>query len=287
MSNQITTIQQRMDMFKEQVISIRPQLSAALCSPRHLEQFEQCLFTCATTNPKLLDTTPESRLAAAIQCAHLQLFPDSMVGYAYLVPFKVKGIPTCQLIIGYKGFEQLVRRSGAIDKIVARAVYPGEHLVVRYGTEDRLEHTPDMADVNRQDNTITHVYVIAYYKSGASQFHIMTRSAVEKYRMRSRMGSKNEGPWLTDWPIMALKTCFKRLVPFLPVTTTTLFAAQLDDFNDLGIPQQLENIPPGLPGLIDSALGETESLNKPSIVVDSTTPDPENATEIAPSVGAQ
>ena len=241
MTTQLTTTQQRMGEFRKALeLTYGEQIKASLPSPRDFNRFCQAMLTCAGVNPKLLETTLESRIACAIQCAHLGLFPDTVIGYAYLVPFfnKKKQASECHLIPGYKGLMQLTRRSGEISVIQARAVYKDDEFRVALGTSDHLTHTPG-PNYDGDTSLITHVYAIAAYKSGGMQFETMTRERVETYRARSRAGQS--GPWVTDWLPMALKTVIKRLIPFLPSATVAIYAAQLDDMDERGVPQNLQS----------------------------------------------
>lgn len=249
MTTQLMSPQARMGEFREALeLTYAQQIKASMPTPAEFDRFCQAVLTCATANPKLLKTTLESRVAAAIQCAHLGLYPDTIIGYAYLVPFynSKKGASECHLIVGYKGLIQLAMRSDRIASIQARAVYEGDAFKIKLGTQDEIVHEPGPlydGDVSK----ITHVYAIAVHKTGEHQFETMTRERVESYRSRSR--AKNSGPWVTDWLPMALKTVAKRLFPYLPSATAASYAAQLDDLDERGIPQNLAG---NTPNMIDA-----------------------------------
>lgn len=282
MTTEITTAQQRMDSYKEAIHNVSPQLVSALGGPSNLEKFKQAIFTCATVNPKILLCSANSIAVAAIQCAHLQLFPLGITGDAYLVPYR----DVCKLILGYRGLAKLARRSGMISKIVARPVYPADEFAAVYGTEDTLIHRPDMSVVAHDDKDITHVYCICYYKSGVSQFEVMNRADIEAHRRKH--ASPKSTAWRDHWLPMAQKTVFKLGAGYLPMSVETQFAVEIDDRAEHGRDQMLDKTPPNLARLIDSAMtadGGNSGTDDP-IVIDSQVMPPENAADTAP-LGAE
>src|SRR5215472_6358831 len=63
-------------------------------------------------NPKLMHCTRQSLFNAAMSAACLGLECDGVTGQAFLIPFEVRGTPTAQLVIGYKGYNTMAARSG-------------------------------------------------------------------------------------------------------------------------------------------------------------------------------
>jgi len=55
---------------------------------------------------------------------------------------------------------------------------------------------------------------------------VMTKKEVEAVRARAK--AKNNGPWVTDWVPMALKTVFKRAMTFAPKTDDLAKALHYD-----------------------------------------------------------
>ena len=85
------------------------------------------------SSPALMQCTQESLVGAVIQTAQIGLQPGNM-GYVYLVPFnnskKINGSwvkqRECQLIIGYKGYVELVNRSGKATILSAEVVFEND-----------------------------------------------------------------------------------------------------------------------------------------------------------------
>lgn len=61
-------------------------------------------------------------IAAMMQSAQLGLEPNTPLGQAYLIPYKVKGMDKVQFQIGYKGLLELAHRSGKIKTLYAHEV---------------------------------------------------------------------------------------------------------------------------------------------------------------------
>lgn len=225
---------------------VQAQLKAAL--PRHMtaERMARIATTEMRKVPKLGQCDPMSFLGAVIQCAQLGLEPGNALGHAYILPFdkreKVGGqwktVRTeAQVIIGYRGMIDLARRSGQIVSIDARAVYEGDKFECLLGLDARIDHVPDWQNPNRADpSKLRFVYAVAKLKDGGIQFDVMSRAEVEGIRARSK--SADNGPWVTDFAAMAVKTVVRRLFKFLPVSIEMQTAVGLDEMAEAGVSQQ-------------------------------------------------
>lgn len=224
--------------------SMQAQIKAAL--PRHMtpERLARIVTTEIRKTPKLAECTPVSFFGAVIQCAQLGLEPGNALGHAYILPYDKsvktdtgwKKVPEAQLIIGYRGMIDLARRSGQIISIDARAVYEGDKFECRLGLDPHIEHEPDWTNANRADAAkLQFVYAVAKLKDGGIQFDVMSRAEIDGIRARSKAASN--GPWVTDYSAMALKTVVRRLFKFLPVSIEIQMAVGLDERAEAGLSQ--------------------------------------------------
>jgi recombination protein RecT len=191
--------------------------------PRHMtaDRMARIALTEFRKNPSLMKCDPASLFGAVIQCAQLGLEPGGALGHAYLIPFenRKKNITEVQFIIGYRGMIDLARRSGQIVSL-----------------ESTLRHVPDWQNANRtKDDKLQFVYAVAKLKDGGTQFEVMSRAEVIAIRSRSRAASS--GPWVTDFPAMALKTVIRRLFKYLPVSVEMQQAVGLDEQVESGLSQ--------------------------------------------------
>lgn len=229
---------------------VQAQLKVAL--PRHMtaERMARIATTEMRKVPKLGQCDPMSFLGAVIQCAQLGLEPGNALGHAYILPFDkrekrggqwVTVRTEAQVIIGYRGMIDLARRSGQIVSIEARAVYEGDKFDCSLGLDSKLTHEPDWQNPNRSTaDRLIFVYAVAKLKDGGVQFDVMSRAEVDGIRARSK--SADNGPWVTDYPAMALKTVVRRLFKFLPVSIEIQRAVGLDELADAGVSQQNSSI---------------------------------------------
>lgn len=200
--------------------------------PRHLnpDRLLKVALMSVDRNPDLAACSTQSLIRCVLQCAELGLDPGNALGGAYLVPYK--GVAT--LIVGYRGYVELARRSGAVSSIEAHVVYARDAFTITYGLEPQLRHEPYLGDEDRGE--LRAVYAIARFKDDAAppQFDHMIRAELEKAKASSQTGRKNVGPWRDWYEEMARKTVVRRLIKYLPMTPELQTAADVDDQAEVG-----------------------------------------------------
>lgn len=93
--------------------------------------------------PKLAMCTSESVLGSIMICTNLQLEPNTVLGHAYLIPYRqrAKGqhgwytFMECQLQIGYRGFVELMHRNPKLVVLQAGAVHTKDEFEAAIGSE--------------------------------------------------------------------------------------------------------------------------------------------------------
>lgn len=195
------------------------------------ERIIRTALTAVNQNPTLLECDRASLMKCLVEAAQLGI--EFTLGRGYLVPYKGKAT----LIVGYLGLLDLARRSGDIKSVSAAGVYEGDEFTYSRGLEvDDLSH---VSKVDPAPEKLTAVYCIVRFKSGGYQFGVMTRKQVDAVRARS--AAKNNGPWVTDYEAMAIKTVMKRTLKFCPMSIEMARAISLDDGADAG-EQHLEGM---------------------------------------------
>lgn len=204
------------------------QAEIARALPRHLnpDRMTRIALTEFRKNPRLAECDPRSVFAAVIMASQLGLEPGLM-GQCYLIPYKTE----CQLIPGYQGLLDLVRRTGKVRRIEAQVVYERDHFIYRTGLNVTLEHEP-LLDGDRGEPRLA--YAVAEFADGGHHVEIMTRAEIEGIRDRGsnsqnakRWGKKT--PWDTDADQMWRKTVLRRLCKFLPKSVELATALSLDE----------------------------------------------------------
>lgn len=99
-----------------------------LGDPNRCKRFVASITSAVANTPALQDCQSSSILAGALLGESLNLSPSPQLGQFYLVPFNDKkaGVKKAQFILGYKGYLQLVMRSGQVKKINAVEIKAGE-----------------------------------------------------------------------------------------------------------------------------------------------------------------
>jgi recombination protein RecT len=202
--------------------------------------FIRVALTTVNKSSELAQCTTSSILLALLEAASLGLIPNSVMGEAYLVPFNVKvsarGEPErwekqAVFMPGYRGLVKLARNTGVVKAVVARAVRAGDEFEVEFGLDEALHHRTDFDADDYDQKPIRYVYAVAHFVDGFKQFEVMSKAAVDKIRQRSK--SKDNGPWVTDYDEMALKTIVRRLCKRLPLSDFDLARAIEADDRDV------------------------------------------------------
>jgi recombination protein RecT len=209
------------------MMQYKPQFEMAL--PKHLnaDRLIRLAVTEFRRNPALRECTPESLLGAVMQAAQVGLEPDAL-GSCYLVPFnnKKKGpdgkeywVKEVQLVIGYKGLIELVRRSGQVTSIVANEVYENDEFEFEYGLNEKLYHKPKLEG---DRGKLKCFYAYARFKDGGYAFTVMSVEQINQIRDKfSKSRNKSGeifGPWKDHYESMAKKTVIKQLVKYMPIS---------------------------------------------------------------------
>lgn len=175
--------------------------------------------------PALQECPISTLLGCVVEASRLGLELGGSLGQAYLVPFREKGQPMAQMIIGYRGFVELMRRSGDVSSIRAVIVHQRDHFTLREGLEQVIDHVPYLEG---DPGPMRFVYAVAKFsRSGDYQAVFMTKAEVDTVRARSRAGAS--GPWSTDYEEMAKKTAVRRLAKLMPLTVEAAEAIERDD----------------------------------------------------------
>ena len=222
--------------------------------PKHLSA-ERMLRVCALAiqkTPKLAECDMMTLLGAMITLGTLGLEPNTPLGQAYLIPFEKRtkengrwvttGVDV-QVIIGYKGYIDLARRSGELVNIHADVVYEGDDFTFEYGTGMHMRHVPRGARANRKP---LWAYFYAKLADGGEAFEVLPyeeilaiRDASQGYQsaMRNRERypeSFSKTPWVAFEHEMAAKTMIRRIAKWLPMSIEAADATTIDSAHEGG-----------------------------------------------------
>lgn len=195
-----------------QLEKMRPQIERALPEAflrRDPDRFVRTVMTELRRTPKLMECEPASLLGAMMLSAQLGLEPGPL-GHVYLVPYKRQ----VTFVLGYTGIIELAYRGGQVKSISAQPVYDDELFRVVGGSAAKIVH--EMLPPAERGGSIKAYYALAKLRAGGETWKVMYPAEIEARRQRS--AAKNDGPWVTDFLPMALKTCLKTLRPWIPLS---------------------------------------------------------------------
>ena len=198
------------DDVKSLVVSAESKLKEVAPKWLSVERLTRLALAARSRNPLLAECSPESFLLFCMRCAETGLEPIG-AGGAWPVPFKNRKNNTMevQFIPDWRGLINLAKRTDQIKHAYGEVV--GEHDVIEYqkGDDPKLSHYPNLHNAGDPIG----VYCIVVLPDDSKHIEYMTHEDVEAIRNRSKAGSN--GPWVTDWGQMAIKTVVKRaLKPF-------------------------------------------------------------------------
>lgn len=227
--------------------------------PRHLspERMLRVLVLAVSRTPELARVPLREILGAMISLASLGLEPNTPLQHAWLIPFKKnrKRIAPngreewteetlVQVVIGYRGYIDLARRTGSLVSIHADVVYDGDEFSFEYGSRMHLRHVPGV-----KRGAPKYAYAHAKLADGEA-FEVLPYDEVLKIRDTSEgyqyaLRQKNSpreylraaytrNPWVAFEHEMAAKTMVRRLSKMLPLSIEFATAAHLDAGGDAG-----------------------------------------------------
>ena len=108
--------------------SVKKQLESVL--KENAGSFIASLITLYSSDTYLQQCDPQAVYKEAVKAAVLKLPIEKSLGFAWVIPRRVKGVMTPVFQIGTKGYVQLAQRTGAYASINAGNVYEGELKVI-------------------------------------------------------------------------------------------------------------------------------------------------------------
>ena len=234
--------------------------------PKHLspDRLARIALTEVRRTPRLSQCTQPSFGGALMTCAQLGLEPG-VTGEAYLIPRKNgrlsrnagRDVYEVQLTIGYQGMAKLFWQSPLAKSLDAQAVYENDDFEYEYGLNPVLRHKPSLQE---RGDAIAY-YSVATLVNGGFAFIVLSRSDVEKIRIRSKAGTGDaDSPWKTDYDEMAKKTCLRRMFKLLPKSPELARALSQDEGVRTDWAEDAIDVQPDYP---DAVAGEVERDTAP------------------------
>lgn len=196
--------------------------------PKHMtpERFLRIALTAVMRTPKLANCTQESIFNCLLQLSQYGLEPDGRC--AHLIPFDVRQggqvVRTdCTLIIDFKGYAELVMRSGLVSSIHADIVCENDDFEY-----DRGFITRHKINFKAARGKAYAAYAVVRFKDGTEKCEVMSAEDILAIRDRSqgwiafKKGWAKQSPWNPAEPVieheMWKKTAFRRVTKWVPLS---------------------------------------------------------------------
>lgn len=225
-------------------------------------KFLSAMAYCVQSTPWLLECTQDSIITSFMKCAEYNLFPSSVSGEAYILPYVNKGVKMAQFQLGYQGIITLLYRAG-VQSIYTDIVRKNDYFKVFWGLDPRIEH--EYALASRWEPI--GVYVVCSV-NGQKIWKYMAKDEVLAFKEFSKSKNSEFSPWnpkndpeLNMWR----KTAIKQISKLLP-KNEEIFQAIEQDNSDGDIKEYQERI------MLDRAKRESEA-DVTQLLQSSPTPD--------------
>lgn len=175
-------------------------------------KFLNSVAHCASVTPKLLECSQDSIINAFMKCAEYNLFPSSVSGEVYILPYYNKGKLEAQFQLWYKGIIVLLDRVGI--KIYADIVKENDICEITSGMDQNIYHKYPLTSRGEAIG----VYAIAINKNGEKIMKYMSAEEVLEFKKFSKGKTEEYSPWnkkndpeLNMWRKTVIKQISKNL----------------------------------------------------------------------------
>lgn len=223
------TPQKKMQSALEKML---PEIKKAVGKTMTPERFSRIALSLFNGNPQFWEADTTSFLSALMQSAQCGLEPNTVLGEAYVIPYKnnKQGITEVNFQVGYKGILKMAFNTGDYEAIYAHEVRKGDEFEYEYGLHKTLVHKP--ADIPSDE--VTHYYAVYKLKNGGFDFVVWSKERVEHH---AREFSKNytykgnvnkNSVWFKNFDSMAKKTVLLDVLKYAPKSVEMAKALDLD-----------------------------------------------------------
>lgn len=245
--NDIAPIEQ----IRHTLVSMRPRIEATLANGMEFERFARHVMLNIERNKRLLRADRNSLLNAISQASASGLVPDGREGALAVFKNQVTWMPM------YQGLLKLVAETTDLKSFSANIVREDDQFDYWMdGSMEQIMHRPKIGS----RSPIVAAYAVATNEQGGTFVEVVDFEELEKIRMISQTGSRDQGPWRDWYDEMAKKTAIRRLVKRMPMSNRLVMQAaeSVDQFYDFGNQQQEKEQTriEGRPKVFDAITGE-------------------------------
>lgn len=219
--------------------NIKKTVSNMLSNVKDVDRYLLAAYNAACKNPDLLVATQASLVTCIVEAAQLSLDIGGPLGHAHLVPFYdgKKKCKVAQLVIGFRGYQELAYRTGRVSSFDIHPVYSKDTFRFCYGSNKNIEHVPCMEE-DRGD--LVAAYACVIFTNKGFDFEVVGPADAKRAAKSSKGAWYNDGnpnknsPWHQPENVaeMWCKTAVRRLAKRLPSCAELELAAQYEASHD-------------------------------------------------------
>lgn len=256
-----TTLKQWFDTpeFKAKILSALPKVINS-------SAFITNAYNIYITNKKLQECSVTSFIDSLMDAAKVGLMPNSPLATCFILPYRLKGVPTATFQMGYPGHVDLAYRSNRYKAIYGHAVYPEDEFDYCYGYEKHCDHLPN---INGHGNSKPIFWYGVYkLKNGGGDFVVWPRERMMKhkekysksYQSAMKYGKEGEANWETDEEFMGIKTMVIQVLKLGPKSTEMVYALSTEPGAE-GLKERFKDESP-LDGMSDMTIKEADFVKE-------------------------
>ena len=221
-----------------------------------VERFMQTFSQALAMEPKLAKCSRASVVGGVLEIATLGLEPG-VLGQAWMIPFNNKGKLEATVVVGYRGFLELARRSGQVGAIAHGVVYEKDYWDWILGSNGHVDHRPSGEE---ERGKFVAAWAQAYIKGFEKpQFEVMLAREVNAIEKGAPSAKASFSPWKSHRDEMRCKTVIRRLAKMLPMGAAMDRAVTIDEKLDARVSQDLRSQVPDIDELPVLGDGEDDS----------------------------
>lgn len=209
------------------------------------EKFMTLTLNAVKRMPKLLECDPKTLFGSIMVAAELGLEPNTVMGYAHILPYKRKykeggqwkEILEAQFQIGYPGWLEIMYRNPKIESIDTGVIYENEEWTFDKGKREPFSHKP--LPPNKRGKDWVAIFAIAWLKDAVKpKVIVLYKEEIDQIKKLSQGANSDYSPWNASdkdpflW--MPRKTGIKQLVKELPKTKEIETVYHLDNVVETG-----------------------------------------------------
>lgn len=229
MASQLATIERSLEL-------VGPQLAQVLSTYKMpVERLMRTVIVSVERLPSLLECPVQTVLNSAMTAACLGLEVDGVTGQGFLIPFKEKGTPKAQFLVGYKGYNTMGARSGFT--LGGNVVREGDEFDYQIGTGGFVLHRPMLG--KESTRKIIASYAKAEMPGRSPIIHVISYDELLEVKAKAPGAKRGESPWndpKIGFPAMCAKTAKRRLARDMPLNAMQMAASMEQQVEELGRP---------------------------------------------------